>query len=168
MRARHRYAPRPMSNLIPSRPRPFAMRHTFAIVASRYNAEFVDGMVEGARKELEIISPQARVKVHEVPGSFEIPLAVQAIAERGGVDAILTFGLIWEGETRHADLIATSVTKAILDLSLRFKIPILHEVLVVKNEEQARARCLGELNRGIEAARASVRMLQTMSELKGR
>ena len=108
------------------------------------------------------------MEVHRVPGSFEIPLAVQALAESGAAEAIFAFGLIWEGETSHADLIATAVTRALLDLSLRFHLPVLHEVIVVQTEEQARERCLAAtLNRGTEAARAAVRMIQALAEIRG-
>jgi 6,7-dimethyl-8-ribityllumazine synthase len=155
-----------MSAVLPEKPEPLVSPRRFAVVASRYNAEFVDALVEGARSELAAIAPGSPVNVHRVPGSFEIPLAVQTLAEIGAADAILAFGLLWEGETRHADLIATSVTKALLDLSLRFRLPVLHEVLVVNTEKQARARCQGtELSRGVEAARAAVRMLQTLDAI---
>jgi 6,7-dimethyl-8-ribityllumazine synthase len=136
-------------------------------VASRYNAEFVDGLIAGAREELAVIAPGSSVEVHRVPGSFEIPLGVQTVGEFGKPDAILAFGLLWEGETMHANLIATSVTHALLDISLRLKIPVLHEVIVVRTEEQARERCLGStINRGVEAARAAVRMLQTLDGIR--
>ena len=62
-----------------------------------------------------------------------------------------------------------AVTGALLDLSLRFRVPVLHEVLVVQTEEQARERCLdGKLNRGVEAARAAVRMLQALDGIVNR
>ena len=159
----------PMSTAIPDRPDALASPRRFAVVASRYNAEYVDALVNSTRAELAAIAPGSAVEVHRVPGSFEIPLGVQAVAESGAADAIFAFGLLWEGETRHADLIATAVTNALLDLSLRFRLPVLHEVLVVKTEEQARARCLGtDINRGIEAARAAVRMLQALDAINAR
>jgi 6,7-dimethyl-8-ribityllumazine synthase len=158
-----------MSTALPERPDALASPRRFAVVASRYNAGFVDALVDGARTELGAIAPGSPIEVHRVPGSFEIPLAVQALAEIGAADAIFAFGLLWEGETRHADLIATSVTNALLDLSLRFRLPVLHEVLVVKTEDQARARCQdAKLNRGVEAARAAVRMLQTLDAIQSR
>ena len=157
-----------MSTALPDRPDPLADARRFAVVASRYNSEFVDGLVTGACEELAIIAPNSVVEVHRVPGSFEIPLGVQAVGESGNADAILAFGLLWEGETSHADLIATAVTNALLDLSLRLKLPVLHEVIVAQTEEQARERCLGtKINRGIEAARAAVRMLQTLDGIRG-
>ena len=138
------------------------------MLASIYNSEFVDGLVAATREELAIIAPGSAVEVHRVPGSFEIPLGVQAVGERGNVDAIFAFGLLWQGETSHADLIATAVTNALLDLSLRLKVPVLHEVIVAQTEEQARERCLGtKMNRGTEAARAAVRMLQTLDAIRG-
>ena len=138
------------------------------MLASIYNSEFVDGLVAATREELAIIAPGSAVEVHRVPGSFEIPLGVQAVGERGNVDAIFAFGLLWQGETSHADLIASAVTNALLDLSLRLMVPVLHEVIVAQTEEQARERCLGtKINRGTEAARAAVRMLQTLDAIRG-
>ena len=55
-------------------------RRTFAIVASQYNAEFVNGLVDHARRELEAISPNFSIQTYEVPGAFEIPLMVQEVA----------------------------------------------------------------------------------------
>jgi 6,7-dimethyl-8-ribityllumazine synthase len=157
-----------MSAAMPDRPQPLANARRFAVVASGYNAEFVDGLVDAARAELSVIAQDSDVEVFRVPGSFEIPLGVQAVGERGNVDAILAFGLLWEGETSHADLIAGAVTNALLDLSLRLKLPVLHEVIVAQTEEQARERCLGTtINRGTEAARAAVRMLQTLAGIRG-
>lgn len=140
----------------------------FAVVASRYNKEYVDGLAEGALTELGVLAPGAHIDVLRVPGSFEIPLAVQQVAATGKVDAIFAFGVIWEGKTRHADLIATAVTNSLLNLSLKFNLPVMHEVLVLKDEEQAKERCMagGELNRGVEAARAAVRMLTMLDELR--
>ena len=121
-----------MSTAIPDRPAPLLIAKRFAVVASIYHSDFVDGLVAAAREELAAIAP----------GSA--------------------------GETSHADLIATSVTKALLEISLRMKLPVLHEVIVAQTEEQARERCLGTtINRGTEAARAAVRMLQTLDAIRG-
>ena len=155
-----------MSTALPDRPAPLTDARRFAVVASRYNSEFVDGLIAAAREELAIIAPDSVVEVHRVPGSFEIPLAVQTVANQRRVAAILAFGLLWEGETMHAELIATAVTRSLLDISLRLNIPVLHEVLTVSTEEQARERCLGTtINRGTEAARAAVRMVQTLEAI---
>lgn len=156
-----------MSTALPSRPRQTGQRRTFAIVASQYNSEFVDGLIDHTRRELEAISPTFSVVVHEVPGAFEIPLFAQEVATRGGIDAIIALGVIIEGETQHAFLIAKSVTNALQQLALTHRIPVINEVLLLKSEEQARARCLEEkINRGTEAARTAARMVQTMNVLR--
>jgi 6,7-dimethyl-8-ribityllumazine synthase len=109
-----------------------------------------------------------------VPGAFEIPFIVQEIverdpAERGYVSAIIALGVIIQGETQHARLIGEAVTRSLLELSLRFHVPIIHEVLLLENEAQARARCLEpEVNRGTEAARIAVRMIQAVADAKAR
>jgi 6,7-dimethyl-8-ribityllumazine synthase len=156
-----------MSTNFPTRPEKLIEPTRFAIVASEYNRDYVDGLVGHAIGELKVIAPQADASVVRVPGSFEIPIAVQSVAKYQNPDAILAFGVIFDGETLHASLIATAVTEALLDISLTHEIPILHEVLVVKNDEQAKARCLSpEINRGTEAARAAARILQTLRTIR--
>ena len=158
-----------MSTEFPMRPEMLHEAVRFAIVASEYNQSYVDGLVGFASDELKAVAPRAELSVVRVPGSFEIPIAVQAVAKYQKPDAILAFGLIFDGETLHASLIATAVTQALLAISLKESVPVLHEVLVAKNEEQAKARCLSpDLNRGTEAARAAVRIVQALRQiLKG-
>jgi len=158
-----------MSTEFPTPPEALKEAASFAIVASEYNRTYVDGLVRFATDELSIIAPHAKLSVIRVPGAYEIPIAVQAIARNQRPDAILAFGLIFDGETLHASLIAGAVTQALSNISLNASVPVLHEVLVVKNDEQAKARCLSpEINRGTEAARAAVRIVRTLREiLKG-
>jgi len=156
-----------MSTALPTRPRTLATRRTFVIVASTYNPKYVQGLVDHATKEIHTILPNSPITLHQVPGAFEIPVAVQEIARRGGMDAIIALGVIIEGETDHAGHVASAVTHALLDLSLKYRIPIIHEVLSVKNEEQASARCLdGKINRGTEAARAALSISNLMVEIR--
>ena len=156
-----------MSSTLPSRPRVATQRRAFAIVAGQYHPELVGGLVEHTRRELEAIAPRSTINVHEVPGAFEIPLAVSEVAARGGVDAIIALGVIVEGQTSHAALIAQTVTASLQQIALSSRVPVIHEVLSVKNEEQARVRCLGEeINRGTEAARVAVRMADVLAGIR--
>jgi 6,7-dimethyl-8-ribityllumazine synthase len=156
-----------MSTEFPTRPEALSEPAHFAIVASEYNRAYVDGLVRFATDELRTIAPQVKLSVVRVPGSFEIPIAVQALARSQKPDAILAFGLIFDGETLHASLIATAVTQALSSISLGASVPVLHEVIVVKNEDQAKARCLSpEINRGTEAARAAVRIVRTLRQIQ--
>ncbi len=159
---------------IPSMPKAFPLRprtatdtsFSYAIVASQFNDTFVQPLVDHAMRELASLEPGARIEVFRTPGSFEIPVFVQAAADLKRFNAILALGVVFQGETGHATLIAESVTKALLDISIAHRIPVIHEVLFVKNEEQAKERCLGlEHNRGIEAARAAVLAARNLSEV---
>ncbi len=157
-----------MSQALPPRPRIVGQRRTIAIVASEFNAEYVQGLVDHAARELEVLAPATNIALRQVPGAFEIPLAVKEIASRG-VHAIIALGVVIEGETHHAHLICESVTQALLRISLEERVPVIHEVLFVKNKEQAKKRCLlEEINRGTEAARAAVAMIHLMADLRER
>ena len=139
---------------------------SFAIVASQYNNTYVQPLVEFATAEINELEPGAHISVVRVPGSFEIPLAVKLVAMQRKCDGIVALGVVLQGETAHAELIARSVTEALMRLALEFSMPVIHEVLFLQNEEQAKARCLGpKLNRGLEAARAAVAMARTVKQL---
>ena len=142
---------------------------SFGIVASQYNNTYVQPLVEFATAEINELEPDAHVSLVRVPGSFEIPLAVKLVAMQRKFDAILALGVVLQGETAHAELIARSVTGALMNLALEFTVPVIHEVLFLQNEEQAKERCLGaKLNRGIEAARAAVAISRTVKELSSK
>jgi 6,7-dimethyl-8-ribityllumazine synthase len=156
-----------MSSQLPPRPESCTTPWRVAIVASLYNPIWVEGLVSHFESELRLICPQAKVQIHRVPGSFELPLAVELLAASKEVDAVAAFGVLLNGETAHATLVAQAVTHALLESSLKHHLPVLHEVLLVQGEAQAAARCLeADLNRGTEAARAAVRMLRTVEGLR--
>lgn len=142
----------------------------FAIVASRYNSQYVDGMVRGARRVFEKAKIR-EVELVRVPGAFEIPLAAAVLARRRWprLSAIVALGVIIRGETAHAHHIGDAVTQALLRIQLDAEIPVIHEVLLLENTEQARARCLdARFNRGHEAAQTALEMAELMLRLTGR
>jgi 6,7-dimethyl-8-ribityllumazine synthase len=158
-----------MSTLGLRRTRQKCASRSLAIVASQYNEQYVRGLVDHALAEIEAAAPGTSVAVIEVPGAFEIPLVVQEVASAGKVDAIIALGVIIEGETQHASLLGRSVTEALQSVALKYSVPVIHEVLLVRDEAQARARSRdGEMNRGREAAQAALRMVQVMETLKVR
>ncbi len=133
------------------------------IVASRYNARYVNSMLRAAKTELA--KARVAVEVVRVPGAFEIPAVASALARRlvKPVDAILCLGVILRGETTHAENIGQAVTGALAQLQLEHSLPVIHEVLLLENVQQARERCLdARHNRGIEAARTAVEMTRVM------
>jgi len=113
-----------------------------------------------------VLVPQARVDLIRVPGAFEIPVTVANVLDREPPACVIALGLILKGGTDHADQITTSVTDALQQLAIEYKRPIVHEVLLVTDEKQAYARCIGaNLNRGREAARVAASMIDIFMEL---
>src|SRR5689334_19419005 len=102
-----------MSKAAPSRPRADKTKRTFHIVASRFNAPYVDGLVDHARQELRALSPDATVSLHRVPGAFEIPVVVRELACHENAHAIIACGVILQGETNHAQNLSHTVTDAL-------------------------------------------------------
>lgn len=151
---------------LPRRPRLVGPRKTFAIVASSYNEEFVNGLLDSMKAELLAIMPSASVPLYHVPGAWEIPVTAEYVLEYTHPDVIIAVGVIIQGDTDHADLIAQSVSTKLMDQSTRHLTPVINCVLSLKNEEQAKERCFGEeLNRGIECARAALNMAELFQKL---
>ena len=156
-----------MARFVPPRPRHVAPKRQFAIVASQFNAEYVQGLVNHASEELRAISPGANIALQQVPGAFEIPIVVRELALQKKADAIIAMGVIIRGETAHAEHLARSVTDALQRIATEHGVPVIHAVLSVEDEEQARERCLGDrINRGTEAARTAVEIAGVMAELR--
>ena len=160
-----------MSNKLPSRPPKLhaGSGPRFAIVASEYNQEFVQGLINNTCKELYKINPSSVVELFSSPGSFEIPVVAEMVAAKQKCNVIIALGLVLQGQTKHAEFIALSVSHALQQVALKHALPVIHEVLLVSNEEEARERCLGqELNRGLEAARAAFAMLRVQEKFEPR
>lgn len=139
---------------------------TFVIVASRYNGRYVDAMLNAATAELRRARAKG-IQVIRVPGAYEIPVVAARLAREGSVSAIVCLGVILRGETAHAAHIGEAVSQALMQIQLRYEVPVIHEVLLLDNEEQARVRCLGRKhNRGAEAAQTALAMAQVMEKLQ--
>ncbi len=125
----------------------------FALVASLFNREYTDALLNSASTALK----GHEVTVVRVPGAFEVPLQVQRLVKTKRYAAVIGLGLVWQGKTAHAQEILRAVTDALMRISLENDVPVIHQVLAVSSEAEARARCMGvKLNRGIEAAQAAL------------
>jgi 6,7-dimethyl-8-ribityllumazine synthase len=140
---------------------------SIAIVASLYNNQFVQGLLDAGREELEELAPNASITVYRVPGAFEIPVCAELVLKSSEPDVVIAFGVIIRGSTEHADLVGATVTDALQQMAVRHVTPIIHEVLLVSSEEQAEERCLGvTMNRGTEAAQTAVNMLSLFRKMR--
>jgi len=156
-----------MSSTAPPRPGISNAKRTFCIVASQFNAQYVQGLVDHATKELHALAPDATVSVYCVPGAFEIPVVVRELASRESIDAIIACGVILQGETNHAQNLSRSVTDALQRIAVDHAVPVINVVLSFENETQARERCLeNRINRGTEAARAAAEIANVLSDLR--
>ncbi len=137
------------------------------IVASQYHDAMIQPMIEAARATLLYAGiKEKNIVIHRAAGSFEIPLIGSALAATGTYDALMALGIIIEGETHHAELLATQTAHGIMEVQLDFLIPFAFEVLYVKNLAQARARIRGKNNKGTEAALAVLHSLSTLRALR--
>ena len=156
-----------MSQDAPSRPVGSAVRANIAIVASLYNEKHVNALLDAARRELKALLPQSQVMTYRVPGAFEIPVCAEFVLKHTEPDAVIALGVIINGETEHGNLVGASVTDALQRMAVAHVVPVVHEVLLVDSIEQADERCMGErINRGTEAARVAVNMVQLFEKLR--
>ena len=157
------YGGHSMLKPLPARPRlsPLATNR-IALVASNYNGEFVEPMIAHALEEIRSIEPDSQAEVFRAPGSFEIPFLARQVITRRKPDVVICLGVLFQGESGHAQLIASAVSDCLCMLSTDTMTPVIHAVLLLKDEDQARERCLGDtVNRGTEAARAAIEILRT-------
>lgn len=158
-----------MSTELPSRIRALSSSAQVTIVASTYNEKFTTALLENCLAELRESGNRIEVKVVRVPGAFEVPVTVKRAIMKPELhekpDVVIALGVVLRGSTAHADLIGTAVTNQLLSIACDTLTPVIHEVLLLDDEQQAFARCIASsLNRGREAARAAIAMLNMLED----
>jgi 6,7-dimethyl-8-ribityllumazine synthase len=138
----------------------------FAIVASRFNDEIVDGLLKGA---LECLArhgaAEDAIEVIRVPGAFEIPQTAQKIAQR--FDAVISLGCLLRGETPHFEFIANQVTNELSRVATETRVPVAFGVITCETLQQAIDRSSpGAGNKGWEAALAAIEMANLWRALR--
>ena len=140
---------------------PSAENMKFGIVVAEWNPEVTFALTNGAVETLKKHgAPEQNITVSYVPGSFELPLGAQFLAEYGNVDAVIVLGCVIQGETRHFDYICEGVTQGIKDLNLKYNKPFIFGLLTTHNQQQALDRAGGKHgNKGDEAAVTAIKMV---------
>ena len=138
-----------------------------AIIASNFNSEIVEGLIEGAKRAVvEAGFDWQQVPVFRVPGAFEIPLAAKKAAESGKYDAVIAIGCLIRGETPHFEYISNQMSLGIGQVALETGIPIAFGVITVNTDEQAAARSgANSENKGYEAAMAAIEMVHLLRQM---
>jgi 6,7-dimethyl-8-ribityllumazine synthase len=139
---------------------PDASEMRFAIVVADWNSEITFALLDGAENTLLKHGAEAKnIIIKHVPGSFELTLGAQYVAENEDVDAIICLGCVIQGETPHFNYICQGVAMGITQLNIDYNIPFIFGVLTTDNLQQAKDRSGGRLgNKGDEAAITAIKM----------
>lgn len=139
----------------------------YAIVVGRFNQFVVDSLVEGAVDALTRHGvDEDNITVVRVPGAFEIPLAAQAVAEKGDVDAIIALGAVIRGSTPHFDYVAGESASGLNKVQMDTGIPCSFGVLTVDTIEQAIERAGTKSgNKGAEASLVAIEMVSVLRQI---
>ncbi|MEB0058773.1 MULTISPECIES: 6,7-dimethyl-8-ribityllumazine synthase [unclassified Variovorax] len=133
------------------------------IVQARFNADVTDALAQACLAELEALGVAAKDIDHvQVPGALEVPIALQALAERGGYHALVALGCIIRGETYHFELVANESGASVSRVALDYRLPIANAILTTEDLAQAVAR---QTDKGRDAARVAVEMAQLLATL---
>jgi 6,7-dimethyl-8-ribityllumazine synthase len=146
---------------------PDASGKRFAVVASRFNRQICDALVDGAVACLrEHGVADDDVTVVRVPGAWELPLALAAVARSGRFDGLVAIGAVVRGETPHFDVLCAEAAAGIARVGERHGVPIGFGLLTCDTLEQAAARAGGPAgDKGREAAEAALEMAALLPRL---
>jgi len=137
-----------------------ASRFRFAIVASRFNDDIVEGLLAGALDALTRRNvDDNNIHLFRCPGAFEIPTVVRSLCSSGRYNAVIALGCLLRGDTLHFEVLSHQVTLELSRVSVDTQVPVAFGVLTCDTQEQAEARSgRGDGNKGFEAAEAALDM----------
>lgn len=133
----------------------------FAIIVSEWNDTVTESLYSGALETL-LANGASRENIirKDVPGSFELTLAAQWMAQKEDIDAVICLGCVIQGETKHFDFICQAVANGITNVALKYDKPVIFGVLTPNDQKQALDRAGGKHgNKGDEAAYSAIKML---------
>lgn len=133
------------------------------IVQARFNEDITNALLAACQSELLALGVLAKnIEQVTVPGALEVPLALQAMAERDDFDALIALGCIIRGETYHFELVANESGAGVTRIALDHHLPIANAILTTENLDQAIAR---QNEKGRDAARVAVEMVHVLDQL---
>src|SRR5512133_3048070 len=133
------------------------------IVQARFNESITEALAQACRTELATLGvAEDHIDQVQVPGALEVPVALQALAEKGGYDGLVAVGCVIRGETYHFELVANESAAGVSRVALDYQLPVANAILTTENLEQATAR---QIEKGRDAARAVIEMCNLLDEL---
>ena len=133
------------------------------IVQARFNQDVTNTLAKACWDELLAHGVSEKDIEHvQVPGALEVPVALQAMAEKGGYDALIALGCIIRGETYHFELVANESAAGVTRVALEYQLPIANAILTTENMEQAVAR---QVEKGRDAAQVAVEMANLLEDI---
>jgi 6,7-dimethyl-8-ribityllumazine synthase len=133
------------------------------IVQARWNQGVTNALAKACWDELLARGVQEKNIDHvQVPGALEIPVALQAMAEKGGYDALVALGCVIRGETYHFELVSNESAAGVTRVSLDYQLPIANAILTTENQAQAEAR---QVEKGRDAALVAIEMANLVDEI---
>jgi 6,7-dimethyl-8-ribityllumazine synthase len=136
---------------------------SIGIVQARFNAGITDALAQACKAELIALGVSDKDIDHvTVPGALEVPVALQAMAEKSKYDALVALGCIIRGETYHFELVANESGAAVTRIGLDYQLPIANAILTTENLAQAVAR---QEEKGRDAARVAVEMANLLESI---
>ena len=139
-------------------------RLVIGIVQARFNEPITNSLASACKAELSQLGVSNKnIDLVMVPGALEVPLALQALAEKNRYDALIALGCIIRGETYHFELVANESGAGVSRVALDYQLPIANAILTTENLEQAIAR---QTDKGRDAARVAVEMANLMEDIQ--
>lgn len=133
------------------------------VVQARFNESITNALATACLEELAVLGVNPRHVDHvQVPGALEVPVALQAMAEKDRYDALIALGCIIRGETYHFELVANESGAGVSRVALDYQLPIANAILTTENLDQAVAR---QIDKGRDAARVAVEMANLLDHL---
>ncbi len=133
------------------------------IVQARFNEAITNALAAACKAELATLGVLDKHIDHVfVPGALEVPVALQAMAEKNRYDALIALGCIIRGETYHFELVANESSAGVTRIALDYQVPVANAILTTENLAQAIAR---QTDKGTDAARVAVEMANLMNEI---
>ena len=141
----------------------------FAFIKAQWHADIVDQTLKGFRERLSELGVDAQVDVFDVPGTFEMPLLAQKLAETGKYDAVAAAALVVDGGIYRHDFVAQAVVSGLMEAGLKTGVPVLSVSLTPHNfqpsDEHQGFYYDHFVKKGREAANAAVQMSKLYQDM---